>query len=174
MTDSTTSSTRRSLLKSAGGILLLGALPKTLLAQDQQAERHFDPQSGEWRTFDVVTRVELKHAANGPSTAWVPVPSIDTEWQRSLGSSWSGNASRTHLAADPHYGARYLVAEFDGSVPPVLEVTSRVQTRDRKLDWKAAPHETESAQDLRVWLQPTDLMPTDGIVRKTAHQIVSG
>jgi transglutaminase-like putative cysteine protease len=174
MTDSTTSSTRRSLLKSAGGMLVLGALPKTLLAQDQQAERHFDPQPGEWRTFEVVTRVELKHAASGPSTAWVPVPSIDTEWQRSLGSSWTGNAAKMRLAADSRFGARYLVAEFDGAVPPVLEVTSRVQTRDRKQDWKAVPRETESAQDLRVWLQPTDLMPTDGIVRKTARQIVSG
>jgi transglutaminase-like putative cysteine protease len=104
----------------------------------------------------------------------VPLPSIDTEWQRSLSNNWSGNAREARLGNDPRFGARYLVAQFDGSSPPALEVASRVQTRDRAVDWKQAPAATESAQDLRVWLQPTDLMPTDGIVRKTAQQIVSG
>jgi transglutaminase-like putative cysteine protease len=164
---------RRALLKSVGGTMLLGVLPKTLLAQEPQAEHRFDPRPGDWRTFEVVTRVELKHG-NGPSTVWVPVPSIDTEWQRSLSSNWSGNATEMHLASDPHFGARYLVAQFDGSAAPVLEVASRVQTQSRAVDWNKAPGATESAADLRFWLQPTDLMPTDGIVRKTAHQIVSG
>jgi transglutaminase-like putative cysteine protease len=164
--------TRRTLLKAASGALLLGAMPKTLLAQPQ-AERHFDPRPGDWHGFEVATRVELQHG-NGPSTVWVPVPSIDTDWQRSLSNNWTGNASQVRLAADPRFGARYLVAQFDGSVPPTLEVTSRVQTRDRALDWKHAAGATESAADLRMWLQPTDLMPTDGIVRKTARQVVSG
>ncbi|GAB3453303.1 transglutaminase family protein [Massilia terrae] len=173
MNDSTTSQGRRALLKSAGGALLFGALPQTLLAQAQQAERHFDPQPGDWRTFEVVTRVELAHG-NGPSTVWVPVPSIDTPWQRSISSNWSGNAAAAKLGADPRFGARYLVADFDGSKPPVLEVASRVQTRSRAQDWRQAPAQTESAQDLQMWLRPTDLMPTDGIVRKTSLQIVSG
>jgi transglutaminase-like putative cysteine protease len=165
--------TRRSVLKAASGALLFGALPRTLLAQEQAAHRTFDPQPGDWRTFEVVTRVELKHA-KGPSTVWVPLPSIDTEWQRSLTSNWSGNASNMHVGSDPRFGARYLVAQFDGSATPMLEVASRVQTRDRAHDWKHPEPGTESAQDLRFWLQPTDLMPTDGIVRKTARQIVSG
>jgi transglutaminase-like putative cysteine protease len=53
-------------------------------------------------------------------------------------------------------------------------VVSRVQTRSRAQDWKQAPAATESAEDLRMWMQPTDLLPTNGIVRKTALQIVSG
>jgi transglutaminase-like putative cysteine protease len=174
MQDSKSMTTRRALLKGACGALLLGAVPKTLLAQAQpQAERNFDPRPGDWSTFEVITKVDLQHGT-GPSTVWVPLPSIDTEWQRSLSNNWSGNASEMRLAADPRFGARYLVAEFDGSVPPVLEVASRVQTRDRALDWKQAPSSVESAEDLRMWLQPTDLMPTDGIVRKTSRNIVSG
>jgi transglutaminase-like putative cysteine protease len=165
------SSARRSLLKAAGGSLLLGALPKTLFAQGQE-QRRFDPQPGDWRNFEVVTRVNLQKS--GPSTVWVPLPSVDTEWQRSLSDNWSGNAKSLKVGTDPAYGARFLVAEFDGSAPPVLEVASRVQTRDRKHDWKAAPLATASADDLRMWLKPTDLMPTDGIVKKTAIQITSG
>jgi transglutaminase-like putative cysteine protease len=174
MHDPTLLSTRRSVLKAASGVLLFGALPRTLLAQAQpQAERHFDPRPGDWRTFDVATNVALTHGT-GPSTVWVPVPSIDTDWQRSLSSSWTGNATSMRLASDARFGARYLVAEFDGAVPPQLEVVSRVQTRSRAHDWKQAHGTDETAADLRMWMQPTDLMPTDGIVRKTARQIVSG
>jgi transglutaminase-like putative cysteine protease len=162
---------RRALLKAASGALLFGSLPKTVLAQAPEA-RHFAPRPGDWHTFDVVTRVNLKKS--GPSTVWVPLPSIDTDWQRTVSNNWSGNATEMRVGSDSRYGAKYLVAKFDGSAPPVLEVASRVQTRDRAEDWKAPPTEHESAQDLRFWLQPTDLMPTDGIVRKTAHQIVSG
>jgi transglutaminase-like putative cysteine protease len=167
-----TSFTRRTVLKAASGIVLAGALPGTLLAQTQE-QRRFDPRPGDWRTFEVVTRVNLAH--NGPSRIWVPLPSVDTEWQRSLSDNWSGNAKTIRVGTDSHYGARYLFAEFDGSAPPVLEVASRVQTRDRAHDWRApGAVATESAADLRMWLQPTDLLPTDGIVRKTALQITSG
>jgi transglutaminase-like putative cysteine protease len=168
------SSMRRSVLKATSGALLFGALPKTLLAQAQpQEQRRFEPTPGDWRSFEVVTKVDLKKAA--ASTVWVPLPSVDTEWQRSLSDNWSGNAKSVRVGTDSHYGARYLIAEFDGSAPPVLEVASRVQTRDRAQDWHArAPAASESAADLRLWLQPTDLLPTNGIVRKTALQITSG
>jgi transglutaminase-like putative cysteine protease len=162
------STIRRSLLKAASGAMLLGALPRTLLAQTQEARR-FDPQPGDWRTFEVVTRVNLQKA--GSSTVWIPLPSVDTDWQRTLSDNWSGNAKSIRVGTDKEYGARYLIAEFDGSAPPVLEVASRVQTRDRKHDWKAGSPGQESAEDLRFWLKPTDLLPTNGIVRKTALQI---
>jgi transglutaminase-like putative cysteine protease len=165
------STIRRSLLKAASGAMLLGALPRTLLAQTQEARR-FDPQPGDWRTFEVVTRVNLQKA--GPSTVWIPLPSVDTDWQRTLSDNWSGNAKSIRVGTDKEYGARYLIAEFDGSAPPVLEVASRVQTRDRKHDWKAGSAGQESAEDLRFWLKPTDLLPTNGIVRKTALQITGG
>jgi transglutaminase-like putative cysteine protease len=48
---------------------------------------------------------------------------------------------------------------------------SRVQTMDRALDWKNAAGGNEGAATLRRWVQPSALVPTDGIVRKTALQI---
>jgi transglutaminase-like putative cysteine protease len=171
----TTPTNRRTLLKAAGGALLAGALPRTLFAQDTaaSAERHFDPRPGEWKRYEVTTRIDLQRA-KGPSTVWVPLPSIDTDWQRTLSSNWSGNATKARIESDPHYGARFLVAEFDGSAVPHLDLVSRIETRDRAEDWKRSSPGGESAEDLRLWLQPTDLMPLDGIVLKTARQITSG
>ncbi|MBS0308354.1 MAG: transglutaminase domain-containing protein, partial [Proteobacteria bacterium] len=169
------SSTRRSLLKAASGAALLGSLPTMALAQAaQQAEkRRFAPQPGEWHSFEMTTNVSLQKA-DGASTVWVPLPSVDTEWQRSLDSNWSGNAKKMSMRIDGQYGAKYLVAEFDGSAPPVLEVTSRVQTRDRAVDWSSRDFTKESPIDLRKWLHPTDLMPLNGIVGVTARQITQG
>jgi len=172
MQDADLNTTRRALLKAAGGLALATGLPRTVLAAQEQ-ERHFDPRPGDWKSYEVVTKVSLQHAS-GPSTVWIPLPSIDTEWQRSLSSNWTGNATKTHVQTDPHYGARFLVADFDGRVPPALEVVSRVQTRDRAVDWKHQAPGTETAEDLRLWLQPTDLMPLDGIVKKTALTITKG
>ena len=171
MQDTKTLFARRTLLKAAGGALLAGAMPRTLLAQEQ--ERRFDPAPGDWKSFEVVTKVNLQRAA-GPSTVWVPLPSVDTEWQRTLSNNWSGNAKSIRVGTDPRYGASYLVAQFDGEAAPALEVVSRVQTRDRAENWKRTEAGGESAEDLRMWLRPTDLMPLDGIVLKTARQIVSG
>lgn len=166
------STTRRSLLKAASGALAFAALPGAALAQ-QQEKRRFEPRPGDWRSFEVTTTVNLQKS-NGPSKVWVPLASVDTDWQRSLSSNWSGNGKIMRVGTDNHYGAKYLVAEFDGSAPPVLEVTSRVQTRDRAADWSHSDFEQEAAGDLRKWIQPTELMPTDGIVRFTARQIVAG
>ena len=168
----TISATRRSLLKAASGALAFAALPGAAFAQ-QQEKRRFEPRPGDWRTFEVTTTVNLQKA-NGPSKIWVPLASVDTDWQRSLSNQWSGNGKVMRVGTESHYGAKYLIAEFDGSAPPVLEVTSRVQTRDRAADWSHPDFEQEAAGDLRKWIQPTELMPTDGIVRVTARQIVAG
>lgn len=164
--------TRRTLLKAVSGTLLYPTLPAAVFAQRQE-KRRFAPHPGDWRTYEITTKVNLQNAS-GPSKVWIPLPSVDTDWQRSLTNSWSGNAKAMRIGADSHYGAKYLIAEFDGSAVPALEVTSRVQTRDRAVDWSHAHFTPEAAEDLRTWTQSTDLIPTDGIVRVTARQIVEG
>lgn len=173
MQDTKPTALRRSLLKAAGGALLAGALPRTVLAQQQEQQRRFAPKPGDWKGYEVVTRVSLQNPT-GASTVWVPLPVIDTDWQRTLSNNWSGNARSMKVATDEHYGAKYLIAQFDAGVVPSLEVVSRVQTRDRAEDWKHGKAATETKEDLALWLRPTDLLPLDGIVLKTANQIVAG
>lgn len=168
---------RRTLLQGGSATLALSAacaaLPSLLRAEDT-ATRTFDPRPGTWRNFEVVTTVQLREPPDD-ATVWVPVPTINTHWQRSLSSETAGNAAQIRIETDPKSEARFVVAQFKSNTPsPSMQVTSRVQTMDRAVDWKH-PHNTgESATTLRRWVQPSALVPTDGIVRKTALQITKG
>src|SRR5262249_53591253 len=58
---------------------------------------------------------------------------------------------------------------------PVVEVTSRVATRDRAINL-AGPDDAPalSAAEQAHYLSPTEFIPTDGIVRQTADRITAG
>ena len=133
--------------------------------------------STEWRTFETVTRVEVLKP-RGVSRAWVPLPMADdTSWQKSVGSTWTGNAARAQVASDGKYGVTMVYAEWrEAEAAPVIEVTSRFMTRDRAVDLgKPVPNaEKLSAADRAFYLSPTELIPTDGIVRKTALEVTKG
>ena len=44
------------------------------------------PQPGAWRTFEVTTRVDILKP-EGVTRVWLPVPSVDSDWQHSLDNS---------------------------------------------------------------------------------------
>ena len=133
--------------------------------------------AGEWRTYEVVTKIELAFP-KGASRVWLPLPMrADTEWHRSLGNEWSGNATRAQVVSDGKYGVPILYAEWsDDRITPQLEATSRVSTREHNVDpSKPRPGAGQlSASDRQFFTAPTDYIPTDGIVRKTAQGIVKG
>ncbi|HEY8049365.1 MAG TPA: transglutaminase family protein [Ramlibacter sp.] len=162
---------RRSLVRLAGASFVAGSLP---VARAEESAHHFDPQPSGWRKFEVTTTVQLK-GERGAATVWVPVPSVDTSWQRTDDSSWTGNATDAKLGADGRTGAQVLVAHFaPGTSDPTIVMTNRVQTQNRAVDWKARTAQAADPSDLHHWLQPSELITTDGIVRKVAHQIVLG
>lgn len=161
--------TRRHLLQS-GAALAVAPFVAPALAQEV---RRFEPQPGPWRTFDVTLAVAVADT-QGQTRVWLPIPDIETDYQRTLAHDWKGNAIAARIAADPVQGVRMLYAEFaPGEQAPVLSVTSRVQTRNRAEDWKPeAAHEDPAV--LKSYLQPTELIPVDGIVRKTAQEAIKG
>jgi hypothetical protein len=131
--------------------------------------------SSEWRTYQVVTRVEILKP-QGVSRAWLPLPlKEDTPWQRNLGSQLSGNAARTQVMADGKYGVTMLFAEWQGG-EPVLELTSRFATRDNAVDLARVRGDAArlSAAEHKFYTAPSEFIPTDGIVRDTAAGIVKG
>jgi transglutaminase-like putative cysteine protease len=133
--------------------------------------------TGDWHSYEIVTRVTILKPQGG-SKAWIPLPMMDeTEWQRPVGSSWSGNAATARIARDGKYGAAMVFAEWSGSeAAPVIEVTSGFMTRDRTVDpTKRRPDAGKlSAGDVAFYTAATDLIPTDGIVKETSNDIVKG
>ncbi len=129
-----------------------------------------------WRTFETVTRVEVADPF-GVARAWVPLPlANDYDWHRTLDNSWIGNASRAEVLRDPKYGVTMLYAEWpEKEMNPVIQVTSRFMTRERSADL-SAPRGAEDlvAGERQFFTAPTELIPTDGIVRETALKITKG
>jgi len=139
----------------------------------QPARREFNPQVGAWRTFDVTTRVDIAKP-QGTTQVWLPVPTVESDWQRSFTSDFRSNGN-ARLTEDRQYGARMLQVSFEpGVAAPYVELTSRVQTRNRAEDFAQKTSSTEDAASLRFWTQPTRLLPTDGIVRDTAIKATRG
>jgi transglutaminase-like putative cysteine protease len=129
-----------------------------------------------WRTFEVITRVEVLEPV-GVTRVWVPTPlSIETPYQRPLGTSFDAGKGKASLVADKGLDAVGMVsAEFGPGVPPVLVVTSRVATRDHAVNVATPGHGgKENRAVLEHFLQPSRLVRTDGIVRKTALSATEG
>jgi transglutaminase-like putative cysteine protease len=162
---------RRNFLQAAAAAPLAAALPQ--LARAQQT--HFDPKPGAWRTFEVTTAVEVLKPS-GATQVWIPLPSVDGDYQRTGANSWSGNAAEARVVSDGKYGASMLHAQWrDGEPAPVVEVTSRFETRDRATDFGRTNRALVLEPDARAfYTAPTALMPTDGIVRTTALEVTRG
>ena len=157
---------RRDFLKTTSAAAATAALPwrEALAGTD-------------WRSYEIVTRVEILKP-RGTAQAWVPLPMTDeTAWFKAIGSSWSGNAAQARIVSDGKYGVSMVHAQWrDGEAAPVLEVTSRFMTRDNDVDL-SRPGRSGAAlagADREFYLASTDLIPTDGIVRKTALEITKG
>ncbi len=133
--------------------------------------------ASEWRSYELVARAEILQP-RGVTRAWLPLPlKDDTSWQKGLGSQWSGNAARAEVMSDGKYGAAMLYAEWPAGAPaPVIELTSRVATRDHAVDLSRPRAEALklSADERRFFTAPTEYIPTDGIVRETARPVVKG
>jgi transglutaminase-like putative cysteine protease len=128
-----------------------------------------------WRIFEVTTRVEVAKPS-GITRVWVPTPlTQDTPYHKTLGNTFSAEGGTAVMSTDPKYGAGMVSAEWPAGVAPVLVHTSRFATRDIAVDLSAPGNvKPEDKAVLAKFTQATELMPTDGIVKKTADDIVKG
>jgi transglutaminase-like putative cysteine protease len=132
--------------------------------------------AGSWRVFEVTTTAEILWPA-GVSRVWLPVPLTgDTPYQKSLGNRWQAEGGKVGYSEDSKYNLGIVHAEFPESVKnPNLVLVSRFATRDHAVDLsRSGGGANEDAATLRLNLQPTELIPTDGIVRDTAREITRG
>jgi len=160
---------RRQFLRSSISFSALSVLPVRLPLAGAVAE------SGTWRNFEVTTQVEVLKP-EGITRVWLPTPlTVETPYQKPLGNTWKAEGGKVASQTDPKYGAGMLSAEWPAGQKPLLTLTSRFATRDIAVDL-AGPGRTpaEQATELQKYLEPTELLPTDGIVKQTADDIVRG
>jgi transglutaminase-like putative cysteine protease len=167
---------RRTFLKLSATVPAVSAMSQMpgVLSIARAQQKDFNPRPGTWRAHEITTRVEVLKPT-GVTRVWVPLPVVEAEYQKPQGSKWSGNAKVMEPATDPQYGAGMLYAEWSADEKaPLLEVVSRFQTQDRAFDVSKKTSARLDAAVARKWTQPTDLMPTDGIVKDTADEITQG
>ena len=107
-----------------------------LAARAEQA-----PVSADWRGFELTTHIQVLDPGAHPRL-WIPLPyAADTSYQRGAQSAWlvSGGGS-AQLAQAPGYDVRMLAVQWpDAQAPREVTVTSRFQTRNRRVDLTQPP-----------------------------------
>jgi transglutaminase-like putative cysteine protease len=159
---------RRDFVRSAGAAsagLVLGRHGR-LLARSAP--------SASWRTFEVTTTVRVLKPA-GVTRVWVPAALIrPAPFQRTLANAWDAPHGSATLVRRLPDSLGIIAAVFPAGVPPALTVTSRIATRDYRVDLATPPATTARRAGLEHFLRPTALLPTDGIVKDTATAITAG
>jgi len=160
---------RRRFLISGAGAALVSASPER-----SSALFSFNPSTG-WRSFEVITRIEVLKPA-GTTRIWVPAGlTRETPYQRTLANDFHAEGGTAQLVETSADGLGIVVAEFPSGIKPAVTVTSRISTKDRAVDFsKPAAGDQPNHAELEHFLRATKLMPTDGIVKKTAAEITAG
>ena len=156
---------RRDFLRSGAAASAVYALDKSGFPALAAAPR--------WRTFEVTSEIEILHPA-GPTRVWLPVPQqAATVYQKPVGAgTLDAGDGDARVVVDPVNGATMIAAEWRDGVKPALTATSRVATCDYAVDVAAPGHaRPASKSSLAHYLQPTSLLPLDGIVKATAMSI---
>jgi transglutaminase-like putative cysteine protease len=160
---------RRKFLHSASTLSAALAFPNTarLFASTTAPET--------WRTFEVTTTVQVPNPS-GTTRIWLPAALIKpTPFQKTISNEFKADGGTAKLTETKNDSLGIVSAEFPAGVKPILSTTSRVTTKNYEVDLSAPtkPAKTDK-KDLEHFLQPTKLIPTDGIVKATATEITQG
>ncbi len=131
-----------------------------------------DGATSPWRTFDVVTEVDVTNP-EGPTQLWLPVPLEHAgDYQRRISATFAApGAQSAKLVKVPGYDVELLHVTWpDANSVGHVVLTSRVMTRDRSVD-VASRTAIATDAELQRFLQPTKLLPTGGLVKAKAEEI---
>jgi len=160
---------RRNFLRTNGSICAGWALTKALPVLADS------PSVSGWRTFEVVTRVELLKP-EGVSHVWLPAPLIhDTPYQKTISTRFTAAGGTARLSKDKQNALGIVSALYPANARPVLTLTSRVSLKNYAVDLSSQGTAWPvSRAELDYFLQPSRYVPTDGIVKQTALKATTG
>jgi transglutaminase-like putative cysteine protease len=135
-----------------------------------------DTQSaGSWRTFEVVTKVELLKP-DGISHIWLPAPLIrNTPYQHTISARFTAEGGTATLSKDKQSALGIVSAKYGTNARPALSMTSRVALKNYGVDLSSPATARPAPQvEQDYFLQPSRYVPTDGIVKQTALKATAG
>lgn len=126
-----------------------------------------------WRTFEINTRVMLAGIKQS-ARVWLPAPlKRDVPFQGDLSRSFDGNATKSRAVAFGP-GLEMITAEWGPTEAAVFHLSARVATTGHRVALDGSAATPPRPADLDRYLQPSTLIPIDGIVRETAVKITRG
>ena len=133
------------------------------------------PSAGGWRTFEVVTKVELLKP-DGVGHIWLPAPLIrDTPYQHTISARFMADGGMAKLSKDKQSALGIVSATYPANAKPMLTLTSRVALKNYSVDLSSRRTAPAGSQtELNYFLQPSQYVPTDGIVKQTALKATAG
>jgi len=160
---------RRDFLRAHGSVCAGLALTRAI-----PALAHTLPADG-WRTFEVVTKVELLKP-KGVSHIWLPAALMrDTPYQRTLSNRFSAAGGTATLTKDKQNALGIVSATYPANAKAMLTLSSRISLKNYTVDLSSPARPPRVSQaELDYFLQPSRYVPTDGIVRDTALKATAG
>ena len=116
--------------------------------------------------------------SEGTTKLWIPLPE-DTVFQRLISLNIEGNYDDSNINANNDFGVKTLFVTWQPETKdPNITITMEVETLDWEiaaqglLDHYEAPETTHYPKEVLVYLEPSEQIATDGIVKATADKIV--
>jgi transglutaminase-like putative cysteine protease len=133
------------------------------------------PSAAKWRTFEVVTTVELLKP-DGVSHIWLPAPLIrNTPYQNTISTRFTAKGGTASLRKDKQSALGIVSATYPANAKPALSLTSRVALKNYAVDlFSRTTAPPTSRTELDYFLRPSRYVPTDGIVKQTALKATAG
>ena len=155
---------RRDFFKFSSFLGAASLLPSVTLASDE-------PASPVVRNFDVNFKHLLLEKGKN-SRIWLPLP-LNTSYQHLTQDYVINTTAKNVYISDTLIPTMY--ADFEENEPrPILNVQFKIQTTERNTDFSKVNYDPNEKVDPAIleYLKPTSHIPTDGVVRAKALDIV--
>ena len=131
-----------------------------------------------WRTFRLTYHINLP-AAGAHASLWLPLPQTAADgWQRAGQVAWVGEADTKQVIDDRHADASYYNAYWRGDKSRQCSVACVARTMNRSVAPKilasGSRGKVSLPPEVKVFLQPSQHIPLDGIVLDTAREATKG
>jgi len=124
--------------------------------------------------YDLQWKFDLTAHGAKECALWVPLPSDVSGFQNVLQIGSETTSKKSFQTTHNNYESATFYAYWDKNIiQKTLDLSMKVALRDRQCDFKRTRVCSNSIQEAKEFLAPTEHIPTDGAVAKAAKKIVA-